>query len=81
MPCYKPVTVFVPLGGGPISYHEKPNCREATIPCGHCIGCRIERQNAWAFRCMAEASMHEHNWFATLTYDEEHCPSDYSLVS
>lgn len=33
----------------------------------------------WAFRCLAEASLHRHNWFATLTYAPEHLPPYGSL--
>jgi len=28
----------------------------------------------WAFRCLAEASLHRYNWFATLTYSNERLP-------
>lgn len=42
------------------------------IPCGHCIGCYLDRSKQWADRCMLEASYHEKNCFITLTYDDEH---------
>ena len=42
-----------------------------TIPCGYCIGCRLERSRQWAMRCIAEAKMHERNCFITLTFSEE----------
>jgi len=41
------------------------------LPCGQCVGCRIERSKVWAIRCVHEASMHENNSFITLTYEEE----------
>lgn len=44
------------------------------IPCGKCIGCRLEISKQWATRCMLEARDWEHNWFVTLTYDDEHKP-------
>lgn len=50
------------------------------LPCGQCIGCRLERSRQWAVRCMHEASLYEDNSFATLTYDDEHLPRDVSLV-
>lgn len=31
-----------------------------TLPCGSCIGCRLDRANAWAIRCTHEARMHAH---------------------
>ena len=48
------------------------------IPCGQCIGCRIEYSKQWAARCMLESEYHDENYFLTLTYDEEHVPhSEY----
>lgn len=49
------------------------------IPCGQCIGCRLEYSKQWATRCMLEAKKYEHNYFVTLTYDNEHLPiTDYT---
>lgn len=42
------------------------------IPCGHCIGCRLAYSQDWAVRCFLEAKEHDHNYFLTLTYDDEH---------
>jgi hypothetical protein len=28
------------------------------IPCGQCIGCRLEYSRQWAMRCHHEASLH-----------------------
>jgi hypothetical protein len=53
--------------------------QEVSLPCGQCIGCRLERSRQWAMRCMHEAQLHEHNCFITLTYDDTHLPSDQSL--
>lgn len=44
------------------------------IPCGKCRGCRLDYSKEWATRCTLEASMWNHNWFVTMTYDEEHKP-------
>jgi len=49
------------------------------LPCGRCIGCRLERSRQWALRCVHEASLYEDNCYITLTYDDEHLPSDGSL--
>lgn len=49
------------------------------VPCGQCLGCRLERSRQWAVRCMHEASLYERNCFLTLTYDKVHLPSDRSL--
>lgn len=42
------------------------------IPCGQCIGCRLDYSSQWASRCMLEMKDHEHNCFLTLTYDDDH---------
>lgn len=42
------------------------------IPCGQCVGCRLEHSRQWAVRCMLESEYHEDNYFITLTYDEDH---------
>ena len=49
------------------------------IPCGQCIGCRIERSRQWAIRCVHEASLYENNCFITLTFSDEYLPKDKSL--
>ena len=57
-----------------------------SLPCGKCVGCRLERSRQWAVRIMHEASLYEDNCFVTLTFDDEnlakHCkltPRGYSL--
>lgn len=45
------------------------------IPCGRCIGCRLERARGWAVRILHEAKLHTHNHFVTLTYDDASLPS------
>lgn len=86
MPCYHPLKgyrskeltengkrkiVFNPKFG----YSDLP----VEVPCGQCIGCRLERSRQWAMRCTFEASMHKHNCFITLTYDDANLPCDSSL--
>ncbi len=50
-----------------------------TVPCGQCVGCRLERSRQWAIRCSHEASLYEDNSFITLTYDDAHLPPNGSL--
>lgn len=45
-----------------------------TIPCGNCVGCRIDKSKEWANRLMLELTYSSESWFATLTFDEEHVP-------
>lgn len=42
------------------------------LPCGQCVGCRLEYSRQWATRCVLEAMQYENNYFVTLTYDDEH---------
>lgn len=44
------------------------------IPCGQCIGCRLEYSRQWANRGYLESKLHDENYFITLTYDDEHLP-------
>lgn len=43
-------------------------CTGIELPCGKCVGCRLEYSRQWAIRCNHEASLHENNTFLTLTY-------------
>jgi len=49
------------------------------LPCGQCIGCRLERSRQWAMRCLHESSLYDQNSFITLTYDESTIPPGGSL--
>lgn len=44
------------------------------IPCGRCIGCRLDYSRRWATRLMLELQTHTSAFFVTLTYDDEHLP-------
>lgn len=48
-----------------------------TIPCGKCVGCRLEYSRQWANRCMLELEYHDSAYFVTLTYDDYHVPRSY----
>ena len=50
-----------------------------TLPCGQCVGCRLEKSRQWAIRCQHEASLHEQNCFVTLTYSTDNLPPLGSL--
>lgn len=59
------------MAGGPLCFVERNvvgEFRELKVPCGQCIGCRLERSRQTAVRCMHEASLHSENCFLTLTY-------------
>ena len=51
------------------------------IPCGRCIGCRLDYSRQWANRCVMELPYHDQSWFVTLTYDDNHLPiTEYVLL-
>lgn len=81
MPCFHPLDAWRMAVDGRIVFHEAPGVLSAKLqlPCGQCIGCRLERSRQWAIRCVHEAQMHEESIFCTLTYDPEHYPDRGSL--
>lgn len=44
------------------------------IPCGSCVGCRLDLAKEWKVRNCLEAAFHQEKYFITLTYDDEHLP-------
>ena len=73
MPCYKPLLAY--HGPGGISFNRKSSFgTHIELPCGRCIGCRLDKAKEWAIRCVHESQMHEDNVFITLTYDDDHLP-------
>lgn len=74
MACYSPLEAFQ-LDTGEVVFREtKKVLRELSLPCGQCVGCRLERSRQWAVRCLHETQMHESSSFVTLTYNDEHLP-------
>ncbi|QCS36497.1 replication initiator protein [Capybara microvirus Cap3_SP_433] len=43
-------------------------------PCGKCQGCRFKQSKEWAVRIEKEAKQYKHNYFVTLTYNDENLP-------
>lgn len=85
MPCYKPLHAYKAKSNDAqkiaIVFKRTDSWRgeKIDLPCGQCIGCRLERSRQWAVRCMHEASLYEKNSFITLTYNEENLPKDGSI--
>lgn len=52
---------------------------ERTLPCGQCIGCRLDSSKEWAARCTHEALFHEENSFITLTFADQNLPASGSV--
>lgn len=83
MACFYPLQGFRKRGGGWTPNVVQASIPEAPIklqvPCGQCVGCRLERSRQWAVRCVHEASLWESNCFVTLTYNDAFIPIDRSL--
>lgn len=87
MPCYKPLHGYLsrtPNSSGKRSvvfdYRKGYIDLRVDVPCGRCIGCRLERSRQWAMRCVHESQLYDDNCFITLTYDDDHLPVGGSLV-
>lgn len=87
MPCYKPLMALVrrPPPGVPgkatITFPKTvpsaDTARHGTptpLPCGQCVGCRLERSRQWAIRLIKENKLHDRSSFLTLTYHDDHLP-------
>lgn len=86
MPCYHPLIGVPELGSrtvnGKIKYRilsskliDSPSempFGSIMIPCGHCIGCKLDYSRYWADRMMLELDVCKKGIFITLTYDNEH---------
>ena len=81
MPCYSPLTMYWTGQYTDLFHTKKKYSFKKTegytdaivqqVPCGQCVGCRLERSRQWAIRCMHESQLHEKNCFITLTYAPE----------
>jgi hypothetical protein len=81
MPCYHPISAFQCADRSIVFDETRKHdiIRSLNLPCGRCVGCRLEKSKQWAIRVMHEASQHSENSFITLTYNDTHLPNDYSL--
>lgn len=78
MACYHPL-LAQRASDGTIKLVPSGALHNLKLPCGQCVGCRLDRSRQWAIRCVHEASLYDENCFLTLTYDDEHLPFDLSL--
>lgn len=79
MACYHPITGYRGKGGITFVRGLSLTGVPLKLPCGQCIGCRLERSRQWAMRCVHEAKFHAANCFVTLTYDNTFMPAGGSL--
>lgn len=79
MACFAPLDAWQTDSGAIIFVERGAILRKLTLPCGQCIGCRLERSRQWAIRCVHESQLHDSSSFVTLTYSVEFVPPDGSL--
>lgn len=79
MPCYYPWTGYKTASGEVIFSERGDVVSTLSLPCGKCIGCRLDKAQEWAVRCLHESKLHRENAFVTLTYSPEHLPADGSV--
>lgn len=89
MPCYHPIRMYRVRSGrnketGKWSLTPNPHLGYSDlpvdVPCGRCIGCRLEYSRQWAVRAIHEAKFHQNSCFVTLTYAPEFLPEGGTLV-
>lgn len=81
MTCYSPLQAYRVHGRKKLLFTQDdtlPNI-PVKVPCGQCVGCRIDRSRQWAVRCVHEASLYERNCFITLTFNDDNLPSPPNL--
>lgn len=87
MPCFHPLKGYQsktrnPSGKRSIVFNVREGFADLRVelPCGQCLGCRLERSRQWAIRCVHEASLYPENCFVTLTYSPSNLPPYSSLL-
>lgn len=71
MSCFRPLRgepVFRPDGTKWVSLSQGGSLE---LPCGKCVGCRMDRARAWSIRITHEAMCWDSNFFVTLDYAPE----------
>lgn len=80
MPCFHPAKAYSLASGG-ISFVERGDViGDVKLPCGQCLGCRLDRARDWSLRIGHESKLHQANIFLTLTYDDANLPNPPSLT-
>ncbi|WNK14388.1 MAG: replication initiator protein [Microvirus sp.] len=88
MTCYSPIQAFAgsvvndATGKRPMVFSRQGSHSgvRQMLPCGRCIGCRLEFSRRWAVRIVHESKLHKENCFLTLTYGKETLPECGTLV-
>lgn len=79
MACFHPLQAFKLLtkstnAGKSVIVFSRPKSDPHVLqelPCGQCVGCRLERSRQWAIRCVHESRLSDRNCFITLTFNDD----------
>lgn len=86
MTCFKPITAWKQTRADldipakdyyelkKISFREVKGREKIEIPCGNCLGCRLDHANMWATRIYMESKLWKKCCFITLTYNNKNLP-------
>lgn len=56
-------------------FYDNPGSFHALVPCGHCMGCRLDQSRVWADRMLLELQDNDYKAiFVTLTYNNSSIP-------
>lgn len=56
-------------------FYDNPGSFHALVPCGHCMGCRLDQSRTWADRMLLELQDNDYKAiFVTLTYNNASIP-------
>lgn len=78
MSCYRPIEAER-TEAGEIRLWSRGDGRQLELPCGRCIGCKLDRARMWSIRITHEAMLYDSNVFATFTYADADLPKSRSL--
>lgn len=87
MPCYSPIRAYFgksvnpATGRRPLVFNISQSFSGVPldVPCGRCIGCKLERSRQWALRIVHETRLHAESAFLTLTFDDKSLPRSGSV--
>lgn len=90
MPCYSPMLMewtgeYTESGKKKYKFvgrgtSDQVDFAHLKVPCGQCIGCRLDYSRKWADRMMLELDTWKKAIFVTLTYDRNHVHSSVMSV-
>ena len=69
-----PAKLSDPLAYGGIDDLETVGRYQFTVPCGKCVGCRLDYSREWANRMIIELNDNDKAIFVTLTYNNNNLP-------